>query len=66
MLFIHELGNDFDNNVNLDSSHIKLSGIAQLDRLPDPAEEITSIAQALGADLKQDVFLGNNASKHRI
>ena len=51
---------------NLDSSQIGSSGLAQLDRLPDTAEEVTGIAQALGADLKQDVFLGKDASKHRI
>ena len=34
--------------------------------LPDTREEILAIAQALGADLKTDVFLGPDASKRRV
>jgi CHAT domain-containing protein len=63
---LHVRGVRFSAKGNLDSGQIESSGLAQLDRLPDTAEEITGIAQALGADLKKDVFLGKDASKHRI
>jgi len=63
---LHVRGTRFSEKGNLDSRQIESSGLEQLDRLPDTAEEITGIAQALGADLNQDVFLGKDASKHRI
>jgi CHAT domain-containing protein len=65
-LSLHVRGVRSSENGNLDSSQIESSELEQLDRLPDTAEEITSIAQALGADLKQDVFLGKDVSKRRI
>ena len=51
---------------NLDSKQIDSSQLAQLDRLPDTAEEIRSIAQALDADPARDVFLGKNASVGQV
>lgn len=39
------------------------AGLAQLARLPDTAEEITSIARMLKADAANDVFLGRAASE---
>jgi CHAT domain-containing protein len=39
---------------------------ANLTPLPDTREEILAIAQALGADMKSDVFLGVDASKRRV
>jgi CHAT domain-containing protein len=38
----------------------------RLTPLPDTREEILSIAQVLGADVKQDVFLGAEASKRQV
>lgn len=63
---LHVRGVRLTEQGNLDSNQIESTGLAQLDRLPDTAEEIMGIAQALAADLKQDVFLGKDASKHRI
>ena len=42
------------------------SRLAQLARLPDTAEEIQSIAQALHADPDGDVFLGRAASEKNV
>jgi CHAT domain-containing protein len=39
------------------------ANLADLPRLPDTAEEVRSIAATLGADPKQDVFLGPAASE---
>lgn len=51
---------------SLDNEKIATSHIGMLNRLPDTAEEIRSIAHATGADLEQDVFLGKDASEHRV
>ena len=51
---------------NLDDKELMSSQLAQLDRLPDTAEEIRSIAQALDADPIRDVFLGKNASVGQV
>jgi CHAT domain-containing protein len=51
---------------NLDKQEITSSQLSQLQRLPDTAEEIRSIAQVLNADMERDVFLGKEATKHRI
>ena len=42
------------------------AGLAQLARLPDTAEEITSIARVLKADAANDVFLGRAASEKNV
>jgi CHAT domain-containing protein len=51
---------------NLDSETITTSHIGMLNRLPDTAEEIRSIAGATGADLDHDIFLGRRASEHKV
>jgi len=50
----------------LDNEKITSSHLGLLNRLPDTAEEIKSIAKALDADLTQDIFLGKNASEDRV
>lgn len=42
------------------------AGLGQLARLPDTADEITSIARVLNADLAKDVFLGRAASEVNV
>jgi CHAT domain-containing protein len=42
------------------------AGLAQLARLPETAEEITSIARVLQADVANDVFLGRAASEKNV
>jgi CHAT domain-containing protein len=51
---------------NLDSDAITSSNLGMLNRLPDTAEEINSIASALGAEISKDVFLGTEASEQRV
>ena len=51
---------------NIDNKQINSIKLEHLNRLPDTAVEIRDIANALNADLDQDVFLGKNASKHQI
>jgi len=50
----------------LDSEAISSSQLGNLNRLPDTAEEIKSIAIALDADAAKDIFLGENASEHQV
>jgi CHAT domain-containing protein len=42
------------------------SQLAKLPRLPDTAEEIRSLATAMDADLKRDVFLGARANEEAV
>jgi CHAT domain-containing protein len=51
---------------NLDTSNLVSGRLSQLNRLPDTADEINSIARILEADAETDVFLGANASEGRI
>jgi CHAT domain-containing protein len=51
---------------NLDSEIINSSQLDLLNRLPETAEEIESIARALGADPARDVFLGKHASELQV
>jgi CHAT domain-containing protein len=51
---------------SLDNEQITSSHLGLLNRLPDTAEEIKSIARALDADLTKDIFLGENASEHQV
>jgi CHAT domain-containing protein len=51
---------------NIDNKQINSIKLEHLNRLPDTAAEIMDIANALNADLDQDVFLGKNASEHQI
>ncbi|MCX5832587.1 MAG: CHAT domain-containing protein [Deltaproteobacteria bacterium] len=50
----------------LDNQKVASIQTENLDRLPDTAEEIKTIAQVLNADLTKDVFLQEQASKHRV
>ena len=50
----------------LDSETSTSIHLGSLHRLPDTADEITSIAKALDADLARDVCLGEKASEHRL
>ncbi|MCP3950992.1 MAG: CHAT domain-containing protein [Desulfobacterales bacterium] len=51
---------------DLDSWKANSVRLNDLSRLPDTADEIKGIAGSLGADLTTDVFLGRQASEHRI
>jgi CHAT domain-containing protein len=53
-------------NGYLDEAQISSCKLQDLNRLPDTAEEIVGIAMTMGADLEQDVFLGERASESRI
>jgi CHAT domain-containing protein/tetratricopeptide (TPR) repeat protein len=41
-------------------------GLGDLQPLPDTADEVLSVARAIGADLQRDVFLGRNASEGAV
>jgi CHAT domain-containing protein len=45
---------------------VESSQLGMLPRLPDTAEEIRSMARALGADPNRDVFLGVAANEHTV
>ena len=51
---------------NLDSDTIVSSRLESLNRLPDTADEIKGVAEALNADPARDIFLGKNASEHKV
>ena len=51
---------------NLDDDKMVSTKLNQLDRLPDTAEEIRSIARVLNADATSSIFLGKDFSQHRI
>jgi CHAT domain-containing protein len=51
---------------SLDSEKITSSHLGLLNRLPDTADEIKSIATTLGADPAKDIFLGTKASEQWI
>jgi CHAT domain-containing protein len=51
---------------NLDSDAITSSHLGMLNRLPDTAAEINSIASALEADPGTDVYVGKRASEHLV
>jgi len=51
---------------NLDSKQISSIQLSNLNRLPDTAEEINSIADAMGADPIRDIFLGKRASERQV
>jgi CHAT domain-containing protein/Tfp pilus assembly protein PilF len=51
---------------NLDSEKITSAHLGSLNRLPDTAEEIRSIAEALNADLTRDIFIGQNAAERQV
>ncbi|MEJ2221985.1 MAG: CHAT domain-containing tetratricopeptide repeat protein [Desulfobacterales bacterium] len=63
---IHVRGIRVSNEGLLDSDKITSCTINDLKRLPDTSAEIAHIAEALGADSTNDVFLGKQASEHRV
>ena len=54
------------NTGSLDSNKMNSSRLQHLNRLPDTADEVKSIAETLGADFQRDVFLGRQASEKRV
>ncbi len=50
----------------LDNEKISSVNIGMLGRLPDTKEEIESIAAAMGADPVSDVFVGRQATEHKV
>ena len=63
---LHMRGIRITETGNLDSEKIISSHLESLNRLPDTAEEIKSIAEALGADFTQDIFIGTSASERQV
>ncbi|GAI77480.1 unnamed protein product, partial [marine sediment metagenome] len=51
---------------NLDRNTIASSRLESLNRLPDTADEIKGIAEALNADPARDIFLGKNATEQKV
>ena len=51
---------------NLDINTISSSRLESLNRLPDTADEIKGIAEALNADPARDIFLGKNATEQKV
>jgi CHAT domain-containing protein len=51
---------------NLNVDRLNSTRLAMLPRLPDTAEEIRGIAQAMRADVARDVFLGADANERRV
>lgn len=50
----------------LDNQKINSVTSENLDRLPDTADEVNTVAQILKADMTHDVFLREQASRHRV
>ena len=50
----------------LDNQKINSVTAESLDLLPDTADEVKTIAEVLNADLTKDVFLREQASRHRV
>ena len=50
----------------LDNEKLNSVSLEQLDRLPDTAEEIKTIASVLNANLNKDVFLSKDASERTV
>jgi CHAT domain-containing protein len=51
---------------NLDNQKITSIQTDNLNRLPDTAEEIKTVARVLNADMMNDIFLQEQACKHRV
>ncbi len=49
-----------------ENDHAGSADLARLPRLPDTADEVSSIAVALNADLARDVFTGRRASEGQV
>jgi CHAT domain-containing protein/tetratricopeptide (TPR) repeat protein len=54
------------NRGGLDSQKVTSNQLENLNRLPDTAEEIKTIAATLKADLTRDIFLGKDASETKV
>jgi CHAT domain-containing protein len=63
---IHVRGIRISEEGILDSDKIISCTINDLSRLPDTSAEIKDIAQALGANLDRDIFLGGRASEQQV
>jgi len=63
---IHVRGIRITEQGNLDNTQILSCHLGNLNRLPDTAEEIKSIADTMGADHTQDIFLGKSASEKQV
>ncbi|MFH1351593.1 MAG: CHAT domain-containing protein [Pseudomonadota bacterium] len=63
---VHVRGIRLSGAGHLDNWEINSLTLEDLNRLPDTAEEIRSIAQTLEADLTKDIFLGKQASEARV
>jgi len=63
---IHLRGIRVSESGNLDSEKITTIHIDSLQRLPDTADEIKSIANALGADSNGNIFLRQQASERQV
>jgi CHAT domain-containing protein len=54
------------NRGGLDSQKVTSNQLENLNRLPDTAEEIKTIAATFKADLTRDIFLGKDASETKV
>jgi CHAT domain-containing protein len=63
---LHVRGIRITQSGNLDNDKITSSHLGLLNRLPDTADEIKSIATTLDADPAKDLFLGTKASEQRV
>ena len=54
------------NDGSLDNQKLTSCTLEMLERLPDTADELLSIAEALGANIAQDVYLGPRASEKQV
>jgi CHAT domain-containing protein len=63
---LHVRGIRVSEKGDLDSAQISSLKLEHLNRLPDTAEEIKSIARAIGADPDRDIFLGRRASEQTV
>lgn len=54
------------NDGSLDNQKLTTCTLEMLERLPDTADELISIAEALGANPVQDVYLGPRASEKQV
>jgi CHAT domain-containing protein len=63
---LHVRGIRVTDKGDLDNKKISSIRLEDLNRLPDTAEEIQSIARAMNADPAHDIFLGKQASEHTV
>jgi len=63
---IHIRGIRITEKGDLDSKNISSVQLGHLNRLPDTAEELKGIAEAMGANATRDIFLGKQASERQV